>query len=330
MRGEKPAHPTLFEFAIGNAVTQTLTSHIAYDPNDPNLHYKRLIDAFRIAGYDYALIRGRSFAFKTNRHKETGKASISLNEGFMIYDRESFDNYHWMEPEDADYTWLDDLAAYLPEGMKLVVPGPDGVFETVLALIGHDNMCYMLADDPELVKDVFDGVGSRYLKYYETCAKYDVVGAMMADDDWGFNTQTFLSVNDMKKYILPWHKKIAEVAHRANKPIILHSCGNIEAVMDDVIYDIRYDARHSFEDNIIPVETAYEKYYGKIALLGGIDVDFLTRSTPEMIYERSCAMLKRTKDRGGYALGSGNSIPDYVPAKNYFAMIAACLMNNGI
>ena len=29
------------------------------------------------------------------------------------------------------------------------------------------------------------------------------------------------------------------------------------------------------------------------------------------------------RDKGGYALGSGNSIADFVPLKNYLAMIKA-------
>ena len=32
-------------------------------------------------------------------------------------------------------------------------------------------------------------------------------------------------------------------------------------------------------------------------------------------------MLERAEPYGGYALGTGNSVPDYVPDENYFAMI---------
>ena len=39
--------------------------------------------------------------------------------------------------------------------------------------------------------------------------------------------------------------------------------------------------------------------------------------------KRSAAMLERAQGRGGYALGSGNSIPAYVPPAGYFAMIKA-------
>ena len=52
-------------------------------------------------------------------------------------------------------------------------------------------------------------------------------------------------------------------------------------------------------------------------------MDFLCRGEPEAIAARSRAMLDRAAGRGGYALGSGNSVPDYVPDENYLALIAA-------
>jgi len=52
------------------------------------------------------------------------------------------------------------------------------------------------------------------------------------------------------------------------------------------------------------------------------------RSTPKEIYSRASAMLERSADRGGYALGTGNSVPAYVPYENYIAMIAAATINS--
>ena len=93
--------------------------------------------------------------------------------------------------------------------------------------------------------------------------------------------------------------------------------------MDDIIDDMRYDGKHSYEDTICPVEEMYERYHDRIAILGGIDLDFVCRSTPEAVHARAKAMLERSASRGGYALGSGNSIPAYVPDANYFAMTSA-------
>jgi uroporphyrinogen decarboxylase len=55
--------------------------------------------------------------------------------------------------------------------------------------------------------------------------------------------------------------------------------------------------------------------------LGGIDVDFMCRSTPREIKLRCQKMLARSSGRGGYALGTGNSVPEYIPYDNFIAMI---------
>ncbi len=323
-----PAKPVLFEFILNKQLFQIMLNDIEYDESDIAItKHKKVIDTYRKFGYDYAFVRDPSLKFDRGLQQINAKKTRSLNQGALITDRESFEAFKWKEPEDADLTWLDVLSDYLCEGMKLITAAPDGIFETVMKMVGYDNMCFMSADDPELLMEIFDAVGSRYLEYYKIFAKHDAVGALMQDDDWGFNTQTFFPSKDMRKYFLCWHKKFAEASHEAGKPILLHSCGNIEGVMEDVIYDIKYDGLHSFEDNIMPVEEIYEKYKNKIAILGGIDVNFLCYSTPLEIYNRSLKMLERCQESGGYALGSGNSIPEYVPLENYLAMISAAIMN---
>jgi len=81
-----------------------------------------------------------------------------------------------------------------------------------------------------------------------------------------------------------------------------------------------YDGLHSYEDTISPVETEWEKYHRRIAILGGIDMNFLAKSTPEEIKKRAANLLKLTSEEGSFALGSGNSIAAYVPFENFQAM----------
>jgi len=45
----------------------------------------------------------------------------------------------------------------------------------------------------------------------------------------------------------------------------------------------------------------------------------------KVIYERSKKMVALSKQFWGYALGTGNSVPAYVPDSNYFALIQAVL-----
>lgn len=280
--------------------------------------------AFAKAGYDYATIHASNFHFTVNESEQ--KKSKSANGSAIITDRESFQNYVWKEPEDFYNGRIEALSPYIPDGMKLLIMSPGGVLENVIDLMGYDNLCYMLTDDPDLVECVFDNVGTRLLKYYEIIADCPEVGAVIANDDWGFNTQTMISANDLRKYVFPYYKKIVELLHRKNKPVILHSCGRLQNVMNDIIDDIKFDGKHSYEDKIMPVEKAYEMYKDRITVVGGIDIDFLCRKRPEEIYNRSIQLLEQTGCMH-YMLGSGNSIPVYIPNENYMSMIAAAIYN---
>ena len=58
--------------------------------------------------------------------------------------------------------------------------------------------------------------------------------------------------------------------------------------------------------------------------IGGIDVDLLCIKPPEEVFASVVEQgtLYRSMAKG-FALGSGNSIPDYVPVEGYLAMIEA-------
>ena len=320
LKGERPERATLFELFLSHNHILALA--------EENVTVKDYMDILRLnvkgmaaAGYDYATCYASALTFK--RASQSAKETRSLNGGALISDWESFEKYEWPDMENQDYSRLEIIKPYLPEGMKLMSMGPGGVLENVIQIVGYDNLCIMLYEEPELVKEIFDNIGSRLVRYYENAASADTVGVICSNDDWGFNTQTFLSPSDMRKYLFPWHKKIVETAHKHGKPILLHSCGYYSEVIEDIISDLKYDARHSYEDNITPVEKAYEDLNGRIAVLGGIDVNFLSTKTPEEVYKRSRDMLERTWERGGYALGSGNSIADFVPRENLLARLRA-------
>ena len=319
LRRQRPDRPTLFEFFLNPPLHRRLVGLEEAAPVDNRV----IVKAFRNAGYDYAMVYGSDFGFKAG--VVDSQSTISLNDGAVITDRAGYEAYAWPDPGKADFRILEQAAEVLPPGMKIISQGPCGVLENIIRLVGFDSLCYLLADDPDLTRELFDAVGDRLVRYYQILLQHDAVGAIIGNDDWGYKTQPMLSPDDMRKYVVPWHRKIAAAAHAAGKPAIMHSCGNLKTLMDDIIDDIGYDAKHSYEDTIQPVEEAYEQYGGRIAILGGMDVDFVIRSAPEAVYRRAKAMLERSADRGGYALGTGNSVPEYVPQEHYFAMIAAAI-----
>ena len=140
-------------------------------------------------------------------------------------------------------------------------------------------------------------------------------------DDMGFKTGLLLSPADLREFVLPGHKELAAISHEAGKPYLLHSCGKLAEILDDLIDDVRIDAKHSFEDTIEDVREVKHTYGRRIGLLGGIDVDFLCRSDERAIRARVRDTLDRCMPGGGYCLGTGNSVANYIPLDNYLAML---------
>lgn len=322
LRREPTSKPVLFEFFLNLRLYKTLLGDRFDNAPGHRAYLRNAIRSFAAAGYDYATFEG-GILLSFNRNERERAATVSLNDGISITDRASFDAFPWPDVGAQDFSLLKDVEADMPSGMKLMICTPDGVLENVIGLVGYENLCMLLADDPELVSDVFDRVGEILLAFYKRALEYPSVGLVMVNDDMGFKTQPLLSPTNIRRYVLPWHGRFVAAAHAAGRPAVLHSCGQLESLMDAIIDDLKFDGKHSYEDAICPVEEAYKKWGSRIAILGGLDVDFVVRSTPDEIYQRAKRMLAAAPI--GYALGTGNSVPAYVPDENYFAMTRAAL-----
>lgn len=322
MLKKQPSRPVLFEFIISPDKEKFLTGPLYNDQTEWD-RVLTTISAFDSAGYDHAPIIVRGMEFPRHEEIHENVRTKSLNAGTMITDWRSFNDYPWPDVNRCDFDLIKRAGKFLSPKVKFTPFSHDGILENTIGIVGYENLCLMLYDDPKLAEAIFYEVGRRIAEYFERCLAYDKVGAIICNDDWGFNTQTMLPPDVLRKYVFPWYKKIVAMAHEKNKYALLHSCGYYHDIIDDIINDMKFDGKHSFEDKIVPVEKAYLDLKGKIAVVGGIDVNFLTRASKEEVYERAVKLLRLTKEAGGFALGSGNSIPDFIPLENYLAMLQA-------
>jgi uroporphyrinogen decarboxylase len=237
---------------------------------------------------------------------------------------------YWPQGEAAfNYKMFEALAALVPDGMKIIGGASGGPFEHASFLMGLEPLSVAMYDDPEFVRRLFEIIGSTLVEIATRLVKMDKIGIYRFGDDMGYKTATMLSPAQLRKYVFPWSKKVVEVVHKAGKPFLLHSCGQLERIMDDLIDDVKIDAKHSFEDVIMPVTEAKRRWGSRVALLGGIDMDFICRAAPAAIMERTKRTMEVCAQGGGYAIGTGNTVANYVPVENYLAMLKAAADFNG-
>jgi uroporphyrinogen decarboxylase len=246
-----------------------------------------------------------------------------------IQSRSDFDKYPW-DKVDENFRALADkrfgvIAEKLPAGMKLIGGVGNGPFEVSEDLVGFEKLCYMQIDDPELFADLYIRIGDMEIEFWKYILDRwaDLFAVCRYGDDLGYKSGTLLGPQTIVDNILPEYKRIIEVIHSYDKKFLLHSCGCIFDIMDNII-DTGVDAKHSNEDVIAPYDKWIDTYNDRIGLFGGIDLDWLCQNGPDEVYDYVLEMGTKYREKAkGYALGSGNSIPDYVPVDSYHAMIRA-------
>lgn len=249
-------------------------------------------------------------------------ASLESEANACVFSVEDFEKIEWPDAENAiDFEPFEIVAEHIPEGVKIVGGVACGPFEYATQfLFGLVGFSYMMVDDPDLISRAMNRLMDVYVGSTRRLAAMDCVGACRQGDDLGFKSSTFLPPDQLREWIFPIYKRMVDAAHAQDKPFVLHSCGNLAEVYEDII-DCGVDAKHSYEEQILPVQE-FKKQYGKrITPIGGLDVDMICRSDEATLRDYTRRLVEECFADGHWALGSGNSITDYMPLENYLIML---------
>ncbi len=293
----------------------------------PFPEYQREIALRRFTGIDYvsAGTQGIDFTYSWVSAEDTaglqrkgGRTFIDEHKG-VIASWEDFEKYPWPNPANASTALLEWLDKNLPDGMCVVTH--TGQFaENLLWLMGYETVCFALFDQRDLVQAIYDRVLEIHRFELKIALQFPRVKIIWGSDDLGFKTGLLLSPDDTRAFALSGHKILAKAAHDAGRLYLLHSCGKLNDIIDDLTDDVKLDGKHSFEDTIEDVRDAKKTYGKKMAVIGGIDVDFLCRSDEEAIRKRVRDTIDVCQPGGGWCLGTGNSVANYIPVDHYLAM----------
>ena len=295
-----------------------------------------LCDFWKAAGYDYALlpVRGQwlsdSFQIKVSEGVLHGEVhdTASTFDGAGVTDQAGFEAYPWIGPEGLYLRDVDLIEDLLPQGMKLVVTvGP--IFSGVWRCMGLESFSFACVDNPELVHAVCDKIGEITVKIVENVAQRDYVGAIWLGDDLAYTQGLMTSPEFLRNEIFPFYRQIGDLCRQYGKLFIFHSDGLLAEVFDDLV-GCGIQAVHPNEPTSVDIVEVKRQWGDRVALVGNIDVDLLSRGTPDEVAQATRRLIDHVAPGGGFALGSGNSVTKYVPLANYKAMLEAVRQYGGI
>jgi len=284
------------------------------------------VEFSKAVGYDYVtaipiIPFPRSVQFLKSNPQQQGKVRVWQNEHQgSISSPGDIDKYPWPAPEQVSLFPIDYIAAKMPQGMK-VMAFLIGVFEYLRLLVGFEAMAIKSIEEPELLAEILERLTRVMEIATDKIAAHPAVGAVFYGDDMGFNQGLMMSPKWFRANLFPRQKRIADACKKHDKPFLFHACGNVDAVMNDLINTVGITAKHAFQDNIEPVEKFYQRHHDRISILGGIDVNLLAAGNPDQVRDRTRQVLEACAPSGGLCIGTGNSVTNYCKIENYYAMI---------
>lgn len=215
-------------------------------------------------------------------------------------------------------TRMDYFLAHSDLYVMTQINGPVGALDWML---GMEDYCTYCMTDTELVAElagkVMDFEIARARKFIDHGAD-----AILVADDIAFNMGLILPPHIMDVVAYPLYKRIiAEIKQYKNVPVILHTDGNINAAMDQIVA-CGFDGLQSLQPSANMDIAAIKKKYGdKLCLMGNLDLNQLMPfGTPEEVAQETKRLIAACNRDGGFILSTCNILTDMVPPANALAM----------
>ena len=103
----------------------------------------------------------------------------------------------------------------------------------------------------------------------------DSIDCIFMGNDFGTQLDMIISPECFRKFILPYYVKLIAIAHKYQKPVMLHSCGSISRIIPDLI-DAGISALHPLQSLAQGMDADNLAQYKKdLLFVGGIDTQRL-------------------------------------------------------
>ncbi|MHB1346857.1 MAG: uroporphyrinogen decarboxylase family protein [Candidatus Humimicrobiaceae bacterium] len=185
---------------------------------------------------------------------------------------------------------------------------------------GMNDFMMMVYEDRDLVEEMLEDSTVHFVNMSKAMVAAGVDFIFPADDV-AFKTGLFIPPKIFKEIWVPRMRRIFEPAVNAGIPVMFHSDGKIDDIVEDLI-DMGLNCLNPMDPYGIDYSDYKKRYGSRLCLSGNYDVEFpLGNGTPDQIEADVKARMEIMKPGYGYVATCSHSIVNYIPHENYIAYI---------
>ena len=233
------------------------------------------------------------------------------------------------EPTLAGYDFPDPLDRRLFEDIpQKISQFPDrfrvfqvgfSLYERAWTLRGLENLLTDFVAHPAFVRELFNAIADYNVAQVKEALNYDI-DAVYFGDDWGQQHGLQMGPRIWREFIFPVLKRMYGVVRDAGKFVIIHCCGDVDELFDDLIV-AGVNCFNPFQPEVMDVHSLLPQYRGRLAFHGGLSTQrTLPFGTVENVRAETRRLLELGRE-GGYIFAPAHDVEGDVPLKNMLAMI---------
>ena len=239
-----------------------------------------------------------------------------------------------------DWEELDDVLAHFPDpNSPSLIPdvGPKGeryrivhwwywLFERLWSLRGMENALTDFYTDPDCIHRLFERLTDFYCRVLERSkAELDADGLFLSDDI-GTQSGPFFSIEIFREFFKPYYKRLIDCAHALGMHVWMHSCGNIELYLPELI-EIGLDVIHPIQKHTMDEKQIAAQFGDQICIFAGFDVQqTIPYGTPEEVRAETRFLIDSyARSDGRFMLTMGNGVTADCPVESLRALFEESL-----
>ena len=193
------------------------------------------------------------------------------------------------------------------------------LWERAWTMRGWENLTMDFHDHPGFVNDLLNTIADYNIAQVKEALKYDL-DAVYFGDDWGMQRGLQMGPVIWHKFIYPVLKRMYGVVREAGKYVVIHSCGDVDELFDDLI-EIGVNCFNPFQPEVMDVTSLIRRYRGRLAFHGGLSTQrTLPYGSSDDVRKETEYLLKLGRD-GGYIFAPAHDVEGDVPLENMLAFI---------
>ena len=327
LRGGVPDRVPLFEFHFGPPfIKSVLGEPSSYWHNaDDQVAVSRAVGldmvwtyAFGLTGVANVQLHGERYVDEWGTPWGTNETSwpAGWTEAEIVKSREDLESLRIPDPHLPERTEQARRTLELAAGELAVVGGIRGPFSAAWMAAGLINMSLWLYDDPDLLDELL-GVMGRWNTQLGLELVEAGVDAISIHDDWGMNKSIFIKPDDWRRFVLPHIAKEVETLANTGTPVILHSDGNLNVILDDIV-QLKISALNPLQRGAnMSLADTKAKYGDRLCLIGNISATTtLAHGTPDDVEREALECLRDAAPGGGYILAPDHCYHCGIPIEN--------------